>query len=55
MRSDATFSISSDNSQKVCSCAAVPVLNDNILEGDECLSVSISALVRDEVTVVEGA
>ena len=55
MQSDATFAISSDISQKVRSCAAVPILNDNILEGDECLSVSISAWIKDEVTVVDGA
>ena len=44
------FSVSSHSNTKTCT--TLPVLNDNILEGDEDLYLCLSG---DDVTVVEGA
>ena len=50
-----TIAIPSDISQETSICTAVSAIDDDILEGDECFSVEISAVMPNELTVIEGA
>ena len=54
VRSDTSFAISSDLSQKSQMCAAVTVNNDNQVEGDKAFSACLSDLPPANCIIVEG-